>query len=83
MPEYLQPMAQHRDHPERLLLRAASGRTFVWFGDEPRAVPEEIEPATAAWLLGQAAIRPLALPVWLHVGDLPVTPTRVGGNRGD
>ena len=75
MPEYLQPLAQHRYHPERLLLRSAGGRSFVWFGEDPRALPEEIEPATAAWMLEQGTLRPLSLPVWVHVGDLPVKPT--------
>ena len=73
MPIYVQPIAQHLAHPERLLLRTEDDRAFVWLGDDPTARPEEIDPRTAAWLQTRPWLRPLPLPrFWLHVADLPL-----------
>lgn len=73
-PDYLQPIAQHPDHPERLLLSAPDERFFVWSGEDPGRLPEEIEPPTAAWLLERAPLRTLACRVWIHRDDLPLAP---------
>ena len=70
---YVQPIAQHVEHPERLLLRAEDDRLHVWLGDDPDAVPEEIDPRTASWLLTGRWLCPLPAPgFWFHVADLPV-----------
>ena len=75
MPTYVQPIAQHRVHPERLLLAADDGRSYVWRGDDPDAGPEEIESSTATWLQRRSWLRPLPFPrFWLHVADLPLAP---------
>lgn len=74
---YVQPIAQHHEHPERLLLKAEDGRAYVWLGEDPDGTPEEIEPATATWLLTLPSLRQLSQPrVWFQVTDLPVA-TRV------
>jgi hypothetical protein len=82
--EYLQPIAQHADHPERLLLRGADGRWYVWTGERPAALPAEIAPATAAWMLVQPGLRLLPGPlIWLHPSDLPTLPLDAFGTSGD
>ena len=73
MHAYVQPIAQHRDHPERLLLRGANGRAYVWCGDDPAGRPEEIDRAVARWLLAGDQLRRLPGPgVWFHAADLPL-----------
>lgn len=70
---YVQPIAQHREHPERLLLQAEDGGTYVWLGEDPDAAPEEIAPATAAWMLTLPCLEVLPAPrVWFQATDLPV-----------
>ena len=82
--DYLQPIAQHTAHPERLLLRGADGRWYVWSGERPEAVPEEVSLATAAWLLVQPELRLLPAPhVWLHPADLPMLPVDAWRGRAD
>jgi hypothetical protein len=83
MPEYLQPVAQHPDHPERLLLRSSDGRFFVWSGEDPGRLPEEIEPATARWLLQSSPLKGLTARLWFHRDDLPLAPepSRVSPDR--
>ncbi|MBA3336733.1 MAG: hypothetical protein H0T49_04145 [Chloroflexia bacterium] len=73
MRSYLQPLAHHLDHPERLLLRGGDGRFFVWRGESAQSPPEEIEPRLATWLVAQERVEVLAPPLmWLHVDDLPL-----------
>jgi hypothetical protein len=73
--DYVQPIAQHVDHPERLLLRGADGRWYLWSGDRLESALVEIPSATAAWLLVRPALRLLPGPlVWLHPADLPLLP---------
>ena len=73
--DYLQPMAQHVAHLERLLLRGADGRWYLWTGEEPDAPPVEIPAATATWMLVGPALRLLPGPrVWIHRADLPLLP---------
>ena len=70
---YMQPLAQHRNHPERLLLRGADGRVYVWFGDNPDAAPAEIDRAVARWFLQRPDLIRLPTPgIWLHATDLPL-----------
>src|SRR5699024_4247579 len=47
---YMQPVAVHRVHPERLLLTDDDGRWFVWIG-EPDAGPIGIPVTLASYLL--------------------------------
>jgi hypothetical protein len=76
--DYLQPIAQHVDHPERLLLRDGEGRWFVWTGERPEEAPAEIPAATAEWLLTQAGLEVIEGPnVWIHKNDLPLLPIDV------
>lgn len=80
MNSYVQPIAQHARHPERLLLRGEDDFYYVWHGDDPSAAPEEIEAATAIRLLTRPDMVCLGEPrVWLHVADLPLTPTPARG----
>ena len=82
--DYVQPIAQHAAHPERLLLRGANGRWYVWTGERPEAAPEEIPLAMAAWLLIQPELRLLPAPhVWLHPADLPMLPVDAWRGRTD
>jgi hypothetical protein len=74
MPTYLQPIAQHRRFPTRLLLRGDDDRYYVWRGDVPGAPVEEIEAGTAGWLRGPTLTTPVEGGVWLHVDDLPTAP---------
>lgn len=70
---YVQPIAQHGDHPERLLLQGEDGCVYVWLGEDPNAAPEEIAPATAAWLLTLPCLDVIPAPrVWFQATDLPV-----------
>lgn len=70
---YVQPIAQHGDHPEQLLLRGEDGCVYVWLGEDPDAVPEEIAPATAVWMLTLPCLDLIPAPrVWFQVTDLPV-----------
>jgi hypothetical protein len=74
MPAYLQPIAQHRLFPTRLLLRGDDGRDYVWLGAAPGAPIEEIAPGTARWLQASRWTEPIPSRVWLHVDDLPIAP---------
>jgi hypothetical protein len=71
---YLQPIAQHEDHPERLLLCDGDGHWYVWTGERPEEAPAEIPAATADWLLTQPGLRRIAAAVWIHPNDLPLLP---------
>ena len=75
MPIYVQPIAQHIVYRERLLVRDAEGRAYVWTGDDPGRGVEEIEAGTALWLLTRSWMSPLPPRVWLHVDDLPLAPS--------
>ncbi|MDQ3044970.1 MAG: hypothetical protein M3R06_07460 [Chloroflexota bacterium] len=73
MLSYLQPVAQHLDHPERLLLRSGDGRFFVWRGESAQDRPEEIDQPLARWLVAQERIEVLPAPLmWFRVDDLPL-----------
>lgn len=75
MPTYLLPVARHLAYPERFLLRDDDERWYVWKGEDPRDLPEEIADGTAFWLLTRAWIIPVsATTAWVHVDDLPLAP---------
>jgi hypothetical protein len=70
---YVQPVAAHPDRQEGLLLRGENGRWYVWTGDQPGAAPEEIDEATARWLIDGGQLLPFpADGPWFHVDDLPL-----------
>lgn len=81
MRSYVQPIGQHIAFPERFLLRDEAGRCFVWTGEDPSLGPEEIEPATADWCLGQYWLTPLVAAPWVHVDDLPLVPSSTRSGR--
>ncbi|CAA9579050.1 MAG: hypothetical protein AVDCRST_MAG87-3144 [uncultured Thermomicrobiales bacterium] len=68
---YLWPVAQHRDAPERLVLRDDSGTWFLWFGDGSDLVgmPE----ALVIWILARPETVMLGEDVmWFELSSLPV-----------
>jgi hypothetical protein len=73
MRSYVQVIAQHIDQPERLLIRSADDRWFVWFGDRAGTPLEEIDEPIADWLQRQSDLTMLPEPhFWLDVDDLPL-----------
>ena len=76
---YVQPMAQHVAHPERLLLRDQRDQWFLWAGQLDEEVVA-IEPELAAYILNRPEIAPLPLPrMWFATDDLPLEPTAFSG----
>jgi len=72
---YVQPVAQHVNHPERLLLRDAGDEWFLWTGQSDEE-PIAIEPELAAFLLSRPELTPLPTPrMWFSTVDLPLEPT--------
>lgn len=72
---YAQPVATHPDFPERLLLRGEDDRWYVWTGDGATIGPDEIDEATAHWLLADGWLQ--AFPAdgpWFALDDLPLGP---------
>lgn len=70
---YVQPVATHPDRAERLLLRGDDDRWYVWTGERPGSEPEEIDEATARWLIDARRLVPFpANGPWFHVDDLPL-----------
>lgn len=73
--QYVQPVAQHVRHPERLLLRDAGDGWFLWVGQLDKE-PVAIEPGLAAYLLDRPEIAILPAPrMWFSTADLPLGPT--------
>lgn len=70
---YMQPIAVHRTHEERLLLHDEAGRCFLWAG-EPDEDPTEIPPALAHYFLHRREMLVLAphQRMWFGVSDLPL-----------
>lgn len=72
---YVQPVAQHTTHPERLLLRDAHGEWLLWTGQSDEE-PVAIEPELAAYILDRPEIAALPAPrMWFSTADLPLAPT--------
>jgi hypothetical protein len=70
-PDYVQPTASHRQHPERLLLRDDEGQCYLWFGDgrEMEAVPASL----AAWICDRPEMYQLQAPLlWFDRESLPM-----------
>jgi hypothetical protein len=70
---YMQPVAIHRLHPERLLLTDDTDRWYVWMG-EVDTEPVEVAEDLAFYLLNRRELQPLELHqrMWFVVADLPV-----------
>lgn len=70
---YLQPVAIHRSHVERLLLTDDTDLWYLWMG-ELDADPVEIPRELAFYLLDREEMQMLELHqrMWFVVADLPV-----------
>jgi hypothetical protein len=70
---YLQPVAIHRMHAERLLLTDDEARWFLWMG-EADADPIEIPARLAMYLMDRSVMHQLGATqrMWFMVSDLPV-----------
>jgi hypothetical protein len=70
---YMQPVAVHRSHFERLLLTDDAERWFLWMG-EIDADPVEIPRELAWYLVDREELQLLELHqrMWFVVADLPV-----------
>ncbi|MFL5760895.1 MAG: hypothetical protein ACJ789_14320 [Thermomicrobiales bacterium] len=76
MQSYVQVIAQHRDRPERFLIRSADDRWFVWFGDGAGTPLQEIDEPIADWLRRQTGLTMLPEPhFWFALADLPLAAT--------
>lgn len=68
---YVQPVASHTCHPERLLVRDETGRFHLWqgTGEAMMDIPSEL----ASWIIERAEMLPLPLPrLWFDVETLPL-----------
>lgn len=75
MHAYVQVVAQHVVHPERLLVRCSEGSYALWFGDDHRAEMVDVEPRLADYLETARVVRRLPVPhLWFHLDDLPLAP---------
>lgn len=77
---YMQPVAVHRIHSERLILTDCDARCYLWVGEEGTG-PIEIPQALACYLVGRREMQLLDVPqrMWFVVADLPVR-ERAGTN---
>lgn len=71
---YVQPLASHVAHPERLLVRDQVGAWHLWFGDGQMMV--SIPDDTAAWMLERPEMACLDAPH--HWYDIECLPVKVG-----
>lgn len=78
---YMQPVAVHRLHSERLILIDGEARCYLWLGEEGTG-PLEIPQALARYLVCREEIELLDVPqrMWFVVDDLPVR-ARAGSNH--
>lgn len=73
---YVQPIACHEDHPERLLFLDVEGQAYLWHGDgrEPELIPAPL----AAWLCSRLEMCYLPDPhLWFDIESLPLVATTV------
>ena len=70
---YMQPVAIHRMHAERLILIDDDARWFLWVGEEGTG-PIEIPHCLAHYLMDRREMEPLEAPqkMWFVLADLPV-----------
>lgn len=70
-PAYIQPVAYHRDHVHRLMLKNQEGTWFLWHGDGNGLI--EIEASLAMWIYQRPEIYPVAgMAMWFDVTSLPM-----------
>ncbi|MBA2277879.1 MAG: hypothetical protein H0W06_08975 [Chloroflexia bacterium] len=75
---YVQPVARHRQHPERLLLHDERDHWFLWTGQDGDD-PVTIEPALAAWMARRPELFPFPQPLmWFAIDDLPLATWETG-----
>lgn len=80
-PAYIQPIAYHRDHAHRLLLKDEAGTWYLWQGD---GCLVEIEHSLAQWIYQRPEIYPLPKPgMWFDVTALPVPDSGILPLLGD
>ncbi|HYH11353.1 MAG TPA: hypothetical protein VD789_03275 [Thermomicrobiales bacterium] len=80
LPVYMQPVAVHRIHSERLILTDGDARCYLWVGEEGTG-PIEIPQALARYLVCRTEMTLLEVPqrMWFVLDDLPVR-ERAGTN---
>ncbi len=70
--EYLRPVAYHRDHHDRLLLKDESGSWHLWNGMAETLT--EIDAGLARWVYQRPEIYPVSGPaMWFEAEALPVS----------
>jgi hypothetical protein len=71
---YVQPLASHRENPERLLVRDQQGSWHLWFGDgqEMTSITEDL----ASWVFERPEMVRLVEPH--HWFDTECLPIKVG-----
>jgi len=68
---YVQPLASHMEHPERLLVRDQQGCWYLWFGDgqEMTGITDDL----ASWIAERPEMVRLAAPRhWFDIECLPL-----------
>jgi hypothetical protein len=72
---YLCPVAYHRDHQERLLLKDESGTWYLWNGAAEELTG--IDAGLARWIYQRPEIYPVPGPaMWFEAEALPVPQIR-------
>jgi len=68
---YVQPVASHVSHPERLLVRTQDDAFYLWPGTGDPMI--EIPTALAAWMISRPEIFTLCSPRhWFDIECLPI-----------
>ncbi|MDQ4045058.1 MAG: hypothetical protein M3173_06385 [Chloroflexota bacterium] len=72
--QYMQPIAVHRRHAERLLLRDVDGQWHLWTGEAAGSNPIEVPQGLGHYLMHRCEmeILPAHQRMWFVVGDLPL-----------
>jgi hypothetical protein len=78
---YMQPVAMHHEHPERLILTDDDARWFLWMGEKDTG-PIEIPQSLALFLMDRREMQPLEMRqrMWFVLDDLPLR-TWAGTNQ--
>lgn len=79
MVTYVQPIAQHTAHAERMLLRGEDSGWYLWTGRSDMPREDSIAPIDlplATWILTHPTMQLLPEPrCWVHLDDLPTEST--------
>ena len=81
--QYIQPVAVHEMHPERLLLRDVHSRWYLWTGEEGTG-PQEIPARLGQYLMNRSEMDVLACcqRMWFLIDDLPLRPVATPNSDG-